>query len=139
MVETLVTCPKCGAHNPQGAEWCSQCYAALVPEEDRREQLAGEEEQRFARPTESISVSGKPVYSRWAGTEVSFGPVGRILATILVIGIGVLLGFNYSPVPAVIWLFLGAPVLLRSIWKRVPVRYEREGIHLPPPVPPAEH
>lgn len=131
----MVTCPRCGAHNPQRSEWCSQCYAALTPgpPADDREAQAGEEERRFAHPTEYASVAGKPVYSRWARTETSFGPFGRIVLTLLVIAMGVALSFNYSPVPAVIWLFLATPVLLRSIWKRVPVRYERHEVQQPGP------
>lgn len=28
-------CPSCGALNPEGADWCSQCYADLRPEPER--------------------------------------------------------------------------------------------------------
>lgn len=127
-------CPSCGARNAADAEWCSQCYRSLSADEveDDRAEAAGEEERRFAHPTEYASLAGKPVYSRWAGSETSFGPFGRIVLTLLVIAVGVGLGFNYSPVPVVIWVFLATPVLLRSIWKRVPIRYE----HAPVPARP---
>ena len=121
----MVACTACGAHNPVGAEWCSQCYAVLAVTrvEEEREEQAGAEERRFAHPTEYASFVGKPVYSRWAASETSFGPFGRIVLTVLTIALGVALAFNYSPIPAVIWLFVAAPVIIRSIWKRVPVSY----------------
>ncbi len=28
-----MTCPNCGARNPERAQWCSQCLTSLVPEE----------------------------------------------------------------------------------------------------------
>lgn len=136
MAETQVTCGNCGAHNSIEAEWCTQCYARLdvVPAdiEDPRAEEAGDEEREFAHPDAAVALQGRAIYSRWRKSEISFGPIGRILLTVLVIAIGVALAFNYTPVPAVIWMFLAVPVLLRQIWKKVPVGYSRSDV---PPLP----
>jgi hypothetical protein len=62
-----------------------------------------------------------PVYSRWRGGSTSFGPVGRIVATVLVIGIGVglLVGDLMS---GAAWLLIAGPLALPSIWKRERIR-----------------
>lgn len=136
MTATTVVCPHCGAHNSSEAEWCTQCYARLdeLPAdlEDPRAEAAGQEEREFAHPDSSVGPPGRVVYSRWRKSEITFGPFGRIFLTVLVIAVGVALGFNYTPIPAVIWLFLAVPVLLRQIWKKAPIGYRPP----PPPVAP---
>lgn len=62
-----------------------------------------------------------PVYSRWRGGSTSFGPIGRIVATLLVVGIGVglLVGDALS---GIAWLVIAGPLALPSIWKRERIR-----------------
>lgn len=78
-----------------------------------------------------------PVHSRWRSSAVTFGPVGRIVATVLV-----LLPFVFAIfvntlfiIAAAIWLFT-APTALRSIWARVRIG-ERE-LAEPEPLPRTE-
>ena len=127
MTQTTVACPSCGAHNAPTAEWCTQCYARLdaLPSdiEDPRAEAAGAEEREFAHPDATVIYQGRPIYSRWHGGETSFGPTGRIVMTVLVVAMGVAFAFNYSPVPFIVWVFIAAPMLLRQIWKRVPIGY----------------
>ncbi|MFL6136549.1 MAG: hypothetical protein ACJ74O_01970 [Frankiaceae bacterium] len=62
-------------------------------------------------------------YSRWARSDVTFGPVGRIVATVLVcvpdawfaFGTG---GFGFYGL--VLWTVVVVPWALRDIWRRVP-------------------
>jgi hypothetical protein len=86
----METCPRCGARVGAGATWCGQCFAAIEPE----------------RETSGRSVSGagrlrgplvrepahEAVYSRWRGSPTSFGPLGRILLSVLTF-IGLVLGY----------------------------------------------
>lgn len=64
-------------------------------------------------------------YSRWAGSAVSFGPVGRIVTTVLlclpvpvfVFGMG---ADPYGLVGLGIWVLVVMPWALRDVWRRVP-------------------
>lgn len=85
--------------------WCGQCFASLAPPEDRR-------------PAQPLAMTR--VYSRWHGSPTSFGPTGRVLATLLVVLFEYwlwkfnLLGFAITMVTVV-------PLVLRDVWKRTPV------------------
>lgn len=63
----------------------------------------------------------QPVYSRWRGGSTSFGPAGRILATVLVVGIGLGL-LLVDPLSGIVWLVIAGPIALPSIWKRERIR-----------------
>lgn len=67
-----------------------------------------------------------PVHSRWRSSSVTFGPAGRVVATVLVLLPFVLAIFVNALfiVAAAIWLFT-VPTALRSIWARVRIG-ERE-------------
>jgi hypothetical protein len=78
-----------------------------------------------------------PVHSRWRSSAITFGPVGRVVATVvmllpLVLAIFVNAVFIFA---AAIWLFM-LPMALRNIWLRVRIG-ERE-VPVPDPVPGAE-
>lgn len=89
------------------------------------EDPAAEEPRRFAHPDSTINYPGRPVYSRTREGPTSVGRRGRILLTAAVLGIAValLMAFNYLPAPALVWAFIVTPLLLRAIWKKVPVGY----------------
>lgn len=129
MSDTRLACSRCGANNASTAEWCSQCYARLdtlpADVEDPRAEAAGTEEREFAHPDSTVNYQGRPIYSRWEGGATSFGGAGRIVLTLLVIALGVLFAFNYSPVPFIVWVFIAGPALLREIWKKVPIGYTK--------------
>lgn len=58
--------------------------------------------------------------SRWVSSEITFGPVGRIVATCLVLApvvYGIFVNILFA-LAAVIWLFV-LPLALRDIWARV--------------------
>jgi len=113
----MVTCPNCGARARAGAEWCPQCFRALeVDEEDP--------DPTFVPPDRFLGPAMPTEWSRWAKSETSFGPAGRIACTLLLVVVPVFLGMGYSPIFAWIWIFAVMPPLLASIWKRVPVRPE---------------
>lgn len=61
------------------------------------------------------------VYSRWHGGPTSFGPVGRIALTLLVLLAAVWL-LEFNPLGAVVFLLVGAPLVLRDVWKRTAVQ-----------------
>lgn len=81
--------------------------------------------------------------SRWAPSAITFGPAGRIVATVLVLApivFAVFVNVMFL-VSAVLWLFI-VPRALRDIWQRTrvgsrDVPTEDPGLHLsqPPPVP----
>ncbi len=82
----------------------------------------------MAKPAASRPPSGaRPApsaqqrYSRWAGSEVTFGPVGRVVVTI-VLFVPVWFGIFYSVfflVAAAIWLIGVVPLAYRDVWRRV--------------------
>jgi hypothetical protein len=86
-------------------------------------------------PTPSAVV---PAYSRWRASAVTFGPAGRLLASIVVLvpivyAVFVNALFVFT---AALWLFL-LPTAWRDIWARVRVRSDPA-----PRIPdrlPAEH
>jgi hypothetical protein len=69
------------------------------------------------RPTSVIQQR----HSRWARSEVSFGPAGRVVVTILLF-VPVWFGIFYSVfflVAAAIWLFCVIPMAYRDVWRKV--------------------
>jgi hypothetical protein len=68
-----------------------------------------------------------PRYSRWKAGATTFGPIGKILITTVVVGFGCLLFLAFKIVegPMVIAdvgvYSAGAAFLLRHVWRRVPI------------------
>lgn len=52
---------------------------------------------------------------------MSFGPFGRITATILLCVLPLWWSLSYSFVMAIMWAFVIGPMLLRSIWKKTAI------------------
>jgi hypothetical protein len=70
----------------------------------------------------------EPVYSRWEGGPLSFGPAGRIALTILII-LGAFIGSGLfapwgSPFAIVYWPIASAycGFLLRAVWRKTRIR-----------------
>jgi len=70
----------------------------------------------------------KPVYSRWEGGPLSFGPWGRVGLTVLIVA-GAFVGFGLfapwgSPFAIVYWPIAAVynGFLLRAIWRKTRVR-----------------
>lgn len=75
--------------------------------------------------------------SRWLRSEVTFGPVGRVVWTIVLVA-PILFALFYSVffiVAAAIWAFI-LPMGLRDIWRKVKNPDYEEPIVLPPETPP---
>ena len=66
-------------------------------------------------------MASRQRYSRWAPSEVTFGPVGRVVATVLLF-IPVWFGIFYNVfflVAAAIWAIGIMPLAYRDVWRRV--------------------
>jgi hypothetical protein len=119
-VETpRVECVDCGHGLPVDARWCPLCFAPAPspiftgPVVTRR---ADDPE-----PVERVDYG----YSRWQGSAVSFGPLGRIVVTLVLLAVGPLMAI-YSPVGGwlafLMWVFVILPWALRDVWRKVRVR-----------------
>lgn len=97
-------------------------------------------------------MTERPATSRWRAGAMSFGPVGRIVLTVLAVlpvwwlyGANVVslafhfqIGFFFG---AFIWTIFVVPALLRDVWKRVPNHDAPAELVLPPepkPLAPGE-
>jgi hypothetical protein len=63
----------------------------------------------------------RPGTSKWKRSAVTYGPVGRVVATVLVL-FPVVFGALFSVfflIAAAIWLFGIVPIALRGIWRQV--------------------
>lgn len=97
-------------------------------------------------------MTRRPATSRWRAGATSFGPVGRLVATAIVIlpvwwlyGANVVsLAFSYQIgyfFAAAAWTIFVVPLVMRDVWKRVPNRDAPEQLILSPepgPPPPGE-
>jgi hypothetical protein len=106
------TCRKCGAALPPSVRWCGQCLEP-VRELSPRPSDAGNYVAPLLTP---------PRYSRWRAGSLTFGPVGRVAITVVVVLVGsgfVTGGFN----PAMLWMLSGyvvaATLILKQTWARV--------------------
>lgn len=109
------TCPGCGAAltAARGGLRCAACGRAAPGA------ASG------AAPPGAALPGAAPVHSRWRGGPTSFGPLGRLLLTALVLLPPALLVWVAGPMGLTMcvgWLILGVPLLLRSVWTRARVR-----------------
>jgi hypothetical protein len=89
------TCSRCGAKVYAEAAWCGQCFAPLTQEPDPAPEdrpLGSSLSARMPGPKEPAHV---PTFSRWRGGPTSFGPVGRIVLSVLAVLLG-LIGYPMS-------------------------------------------
>ncbi|HVV76186.1 MAG TPA: hypothetical protein VHC43_09135 [Mycobacteriales bacterium] len=119
-------CTGCGATMTAGAQWCSQCY---LPRQGAAATGPGVE----ALPANSImsgtrqeaaSVGPAPmVKTRWKKTPTTFGPVGRLVCTLLLLVplplmiVGTIVSGGLEIVGLGIWLLVVMPWALKDIWK----------------------
>jgi hypothetical protein len=116
------TCGSCGARMSEDIEWCPRCYTprpAPAPEEfpARLRMFYADE-----------GPDPEPVYSRWHGGTTTFGPVGRVSITVILL---LFQAFWWVVVSAAGVLFvLGSYVIstglsiwiLIHVWKRDRIR-----------------
>jgi hypothetical protein len=110
-------CPNCAASIADGATWCPQCFERFEQEPPRVETTA--EPPAFVHP-ETYRAPPSAGWSRWKAGETTFGPLGRIVASLALL-IPFYFFFNagiLGIVGVAMWLFIVMPMALRSIWKR---------------------
>lgn len=123
----MSNCASCQALLAPGAAWCTQCYAAVAPAAAPYGDRAAESApRRFVPAAEAPPSLGPP--TRWGKTPTTFGPVGRVLATLglLVPLVFMIVGglvFMAAWAGALVWLVVVMPRGLRDIWRagRVPI------------------
>jgi hypothetical protein len=99
------------------AQWCGQCY---LP----RGHVASERGSVMTRPVSAPETLAPPVVrTRWRKTQTTFGPVGRVLATIalvvpflLLVAAGILDG-GMTIGGAALWGVVIMPWGLRDVWR----------------------
>jgi hypothetical protein len=126
-------CRSCGAPLPPDVRWCMRCYRPVAGLTPRERQLPPVERAEEPPPWVNRSPlregSGPPpTYSRWRAGPTTFGPVGRIAITVVVLLIfpwDALFTFN----PFRLWFMLGytifAAYVLRHTWRKERVLVER--------------
>jgi hypothetical protein len=83
------TCRNCGTALPPDVRWCGLCYEPVreftsrAPLHERIPKPAPTRRIRIGSPAAGRS-GGR--YSRWERTPTTFGPVGRSVLTVLVVG-----------------------------------------------------
>ncbi len=103
------TCRACGTELAPNVGWCLRCYEPVRHLTPREPQLPT---IHFLTPKEEAPRS------RWRAGVTTFGPVGRITITVLVLLLG---PWTLNPVAIVIgWpmYLVFAILILRSTWKR---------------------
>lgn len=116
-------CANCGARLAENAGWCGQCFAPVTtespPEPEASPVPDAGEPRIFAHP-DSTRPPLHPEWSRWKKSSTTFGPFGRIVASLALLlplyffFFAGVIGF----VGLVMWVGIVMPMALRSIWAR---------------------
>jgi hypothetical protein len=128
-----VRCPTCAASVASGAAWCGLCFAPMPVASTFRPAAPGttDDPPGGFRPGGAEPTRAK-IYtdSRWKSGSMTFGPVGRVVMTILIFLPYplFLLNLPFGLVGVVLWSGL-VPRALRDIWR--PARRH----HLAPETP----
>jgi hypothetical protein len=104
-----VTCGSCGASLRSDASYCGQCFGTLTA--SGAVTAVGVAPVQQALPT-------SPTYTRWQKTTTSFGPVGRILWTVLMLMIVAMALFSQNPFAIGPLCFILVPLVMRSVWAK---------------------
>jgi anti-sigma factor RsiW len=115
----MEACYACGASVSADSEWCGQCYAPRG--------RASSAPTGIMAPTRHVpapaTLPPQVIRTRWRKTTTTFGPVGRVLATVgLVVPFlffvvaGILTG-GMTIFGAGIWGFVVMPWGLRDVWR----------------------
>jgi len=80
------------------------------------------------RITDPDLVAPLMTYSRWKKSDSTFGPTGRMVATLLLIAplplVGMAIATGIGIIGAGIYIFIVMPLALRDIWKKASTRIE---------------
>ena len=106
-----MTCSHCGAVTRAGAAWCGQCHAPFATAAAVGRWLPA-----------AAPVTAPQVYSRWRGGPTTFGPLGRMSWTLMVLLVAAFAIFSGDIFFMGIWIVFAGPMILRSVWKRDRIR-----------------
>src|SRR3954468_24844233 len=110
------TCTACGATLLVAATWCAQCFQPVAP-------AAAPVSSSWQGPVTPPARAARATRStRWAKTDTTFGPLGRLLATLglLVPLVVMVVGGLADPFVwggAAVWGAVIMPWGLRDVWK----------------------
>jgi hypothetical protein len=135
----METCRFCGAHLFEGAEYCSQCFAAVEAGEE--EVAAGlvevhaaggrwRDPKPYVAPWEAdarhTSPKRKPVFSRWRAGAFSFSTPVKLAISFLVVVAVPMFFWVFTGGLAIgsilIWFIVVPPRVLRDLWRRTRVQ-----------------
>jgi hypothetical protein len=113
----MESCQSCGAALTPASQWCGQCYAVVGAAP------AAQTSVQQTRPLATASLPPTMLKTRWKKTGTTFGPLGRIIATLALVvpflvfvALAILTGGLILAAP-VIWGFVIMPWGLRDTWK----------------------
>ena len=115
-------CPACGAVLAAGVNWCGQCFAAVGSTAAVTSSGAGLPGAWAGPATGDARPQPLMRTTRWAKTDTTFGPAGRVIATVgllvpfavMVVG-GITDPFVWGG--AAVWGVVIMPWGLRDVWK----------------------
>ena len=128
------TCRACGADLPADIRWCTRCYEPAREFSPRGPIHRGDFVDRPIHQRGNV-----PRWSRWEKSATTFGPGGRIVATVLLVST-LLPALAYKGIVYVITFPVFAAVVLREIWAKgwvVPEEPGEKSVAQPPTAPPA--
>lgn len=131
-------CWSCGATVSPAVGWCGQCYASTasgqIAEADARlvPHQRSAADDPLERP-ESPDILVVIRHSRWARTETTMGPVGRLVTSALVLVPIPLCAFGGPIAWAAGLVYSGTmlPMAMRDIWKVGRIRQVASGTPSP--------
>ena len=112
----MTKCTACGASLLVGATWCAQCFEPVAA-------AAATVSSNWQGPVAPPARAERAMRTtRWAKTDTTFGPVGRLLATLglLVPLVVMVVGGLADPFVwggAAVWGAVIMPWGLRDVWK----------------------
>ena len=124
----MYVCDRCGANWVKGMRWCVSCHAPAGSNRWRSEPGVPDPDTVATAPDPApVGVPGPrkrpdqverlPVerarYSRWERGATTLGPAGRILGTLLVLGLGL---FLVTGGPSVFLLIGYLPLAALTLW-----------------------
>jgi len=118
-------CP-CGLAAASPAPRCRVCPRQAPPA------TSGNGDFEFGAAAPRTTDPDRPgvlmTYSRWKKSDNTFGPTGRVIATLLLIAplplIGMAIATGIGIIGAGIYIFVIMPLALRDIWKKASTRIE---------------
>lgn len=120
------TCASCGGAMRPAERWCSLCLAPRAVRPDVPLVADVRSAPAPARASGPYALRPVPRYSRWRGGSTSFGPRGRILASLLAFVPLVWVFYSaglFGLAFGIIWIVFGIPLVLRDVWKRQRIGY----------------